>query len=296
MSTDHLAAIRRAYAKHLAFMSRWDDPRLEDAFAAVRREDFMGPGPWLVPSIPKGHRLTPDADPARLYQDLLVALKPAKQLNNGQPTFLAYLVGLGRIAPGEHVVHVGAGVGYYTAVMAELAGPSGTVTAIEYEPDLAAKAAANLAPWPSVRVIRGDATRLALPPADVILVNAGAACPAAAWLDALKDGGRLIIPLTANAPQFGRNGTAGAIFLIERHGRRFSARWKSQTGIYPCIGARDPEDEKRLAQAFRKGRADKVRRLIRGGAPVEEECWVRGDGWALAFAPGRRRADDAKGG
>jgi protein-L-isoaspartate(D-aspartate) O-methyltransferase len=32
--------------------------------------------------------------------------------------------------PGEHVVHVGAGVAYYSAIFAHIVGPGGKVTAI----------------------------------------------------------------------------------------------------------------------------------------------------------------------
>jgi protein-L-isoaspartate(D-aspartate) O-methyltransferase len=44
-----LAIMRRAYAKQV--MAEWqvDDPRLELAFTQVRREDFLGPGPWMIP-------------------------------------------------------------------------------------------------------------------------------------------------------------------------------------------------------------------------------------------------------
>jgi hypothetical protein len=45
--------------------------------------------------------------------------------------------------PGEHVVHVGAGVGYYTAILAELVGVAGRVKAIEFDAELAARATAN---------------------------------------------------------------------------------------------------------------------------------------------------------
>jgi protein-L-isoaspartate(D-aspartate) O-methyltransferase len=55
---------------------------------------------------------------------VLVSLIPEKSLNDGQPSFLVGLIGLGRIQAGEHVVHIGCGVGYYTAIMAHLAGPA----------------------------------------------------------------------------------------------------------------------------------------------------------------------------
>src|ERR1700680_2456556 len=95
--------------------------------------------------------------------------------------------------------HIGVGVGYYTAILAELVGATGRVTAIEYDAELAARATANLAQTPHVRVVHGDGTRIAFEPVDVIYVNAGATRPADAWLDRLKEGGRLILPLTAGA-------------------------------------------------------------------------------------------------
>ena len=73
---------------------------------------------------------------------------------------------------GDHVVHVGAGVGYYTAILAELSEASGAVTAIEYDAGLAARAAANLARWTNIRVMQGDGASLPFEPADVIYVNA----------------------------------------------------------------------------------------------------------------------------
>lgn len=283
MSDSELSILRRAYARRVYFMSGADDPRLEGALAEVRREDFLGPGPWDLP-VGVGYRRTPDADLAWLYQDALVGIRPEKGLNNGMPSFVTLLISLGRIAEGEHAVHVGAGVGYYTAFLARLVGGAGRVTAIEYEPDLARRARSNLAAYPQAEVLQGDGTAMALAPADVILVNAGAARPADVWLDALKEGGRLILPLTVGYEgPGGVKMTRGAVFLIERRGEAFSAAMKSGTGIYPCAGMSDPESEASLSAAFRKGGADKVRRLYRGDLPPPELCWVQGPGWALAY-------------
>ena len=244
----------------------------------------MGPGPWQIGAV-TGPRTTPDADPAWLYQDVLVALMPEKALNNGQPAFLISLIALGRIQPGEHVVHVGAGVGYYTAIMAELVGRSGLVTAIEYETELAARAEANLADYPQVRTVCGDGAAYPLAPADVIFVNAGASRPLDHWLDALKEGGRLILPLTVgfalpNGAPMGR----GLIFLIERRGDAYGAACKGQTMIYPCFGAQDPESEASLRAALKRADHGEVRRLRRGADVPDEGCWAKGPGWALTYA------------
>jgi protein-L-isoaspartate(D-aspartate) O-methyltransferase len=284
MNDHDLSVLRRAYARHVAFASRTDDPRLETALAAVPREAFMGPGPWQIGAGPNGPRTTPDADPGWLYQDVLVSLIAEKSLNNGQPTFLAFLIALARIRAGEHVVHIGAGVGYYTAVMAELAGPAGQVTAIEYEPELAARAAANLAGYPQVQTVCADGSIHPLAPADVVFVNAGATRPLDLWLDALKDGGRLVLPLTVGYTL--PNGVAmthGHIFLIERQGDGFAAVWKSQTAIYPCFGGQDAASEESVKAALRRGGHDKVRRLQRTDDIAAETCWASGPGWALTF-------------
>ena len=195
MTETDLQILRRAYARHICFAAEADDPRLETAFAEIRREGFMGPGPWPMARFGYNYHPTPDDDPHWLYQDALVGLITEKALNNGQPSFLARLIALGRARPGEHAVHIGAGVGYYPAILAALVGETGRVTAIEYEPALAARAASNLAAWPQVRCVHGNGPTLPLDPADVILVNAGAARPLDLWLDALKPGGRLILPL-----------------------------------------------------------------------------------------------------
>ncbi|MFI4974989.1 MAG: protein-L-isoaspartate O-methyltransferase [Caulobacterales bacterium] len=281
---DELAAVRRAYAKQVVFAAGVSDQRIEEALASIPREAFLGPGPWQVMRVPAGYRTTPTADPVYLYQDVLVGIQPEKLLNNGQPSFLASLISLGRLQPGEHAVHIGAGLGYYTAVMSALAGAAGRVTAIEFEPLLASRAAANLAGSANVRVIEGDGATVPFEAADVIYVNAGAVRPAERWLDGLKDGGRLVLPMTVSATYGGRPMTQGAVFLIERDGERYSARSRWPTAIYPCAGPRDARAEEALAAAFARGGWDKVTRLHRTGELPEEQCWVQGDGWALAFS------------
>lgn len=284
MNDAELAIVRRAFAKQVMGAAGLVEPRIEAAFAAVRREDFLGPGPWWRYQFSGEYLATPDANPVHVYQDALFGIVPEKVLNNGAPSFLALLIASGRPAEGEHAVHIGAGVGYYTAIISHLAGATGHVTAIEYEAELAARATENLARTTNVRVVHGDGAHTPLEPADLIYVNAGASRPAEVWLDALNDGGRLILPLTVDyQDQQGRTLTRGAVFLIERRGAEYAASWRSATGIYPCVGARDEASVAALRAAFDKGGERNVTRLYRGDELADAQCWVRAPGWALAY-------------
>src|SRR5580704_13244849 len=121
-----LAVLRRAYARQVMFLGRASNPALEAAYASVHREAYLGPGPWPILRWPGGYLTTPDADPAWLYADVLVGIVTERGLNNGQPSAHASWIAAAAPAQGEHVVHVGAGVGYYSAIMGHMAGPFGT--------------------------------------------------------------------------------------------------------------------------------------------------------------------------
>jgi len=282
-----LSIIRAAYAKQI-LAAAWimDNARLEAALSATRREDFLGAGPWWILRRFGDYVTTPDADPVYLYTDDLVGILPERRLNNGQPSLHAHLIHQAAPAAGDHVVHVGTGTGYYTAILAHLVGPSGRVTGIEYEPELAARAKTNFASRPNVEIVEGDGTMVSFDQADVIYVNAGCTRPAESWLDRLADGGRLILPMTsdrgfrATAPE--RMAREGAVFRIERRGQDYLAYWISPVAIFPCAGSRDEASERVLAEAFAKGGLQKVTRLYRDQEIPDERCWLRGPRWCLA--------------
>jgi protein-L-isoaspartate(D-aspartate) O-methyltransferase len=226
MEEAELDIVRRAYAKQVLAAAGVDDPRVEAAFAAIRREDFLGSGPWeILRWRDRGRRYatTPSTDPVYVYIDDVIGILPERTLNNGQPSLHAALIASAAPQPGEHVVHIGTGTGYYTATFAELVGAAGMVTAVELDLALSARAAANLEHWQGVGVMHGDGTAVAFAPADVIYVNAGATRPADIWLDRLKEGGRLILPLTAAGFPQG-DASRGAVFLIQRRDADFLAR------------------------------------------------------------------------
>jgi len=185
--------IRRFYARLMAANAGSSDPRLEEVFASVPREAFLGPGPWTI--VASGDKITtPSADPAHVYQNVLVALDADKGINNGEPFLHAMWIGKLAPKPGEAVTHVGAGTGYYSAVLARLVSPGGTVTALELDGRLAELARKNLQAYGNATVVHGDAVTTPLPPSDIIYVNAGVVAPPAGWLKALRPGGRMIFP------------------------------------------------------------------------------------------------------
>src|SRR5437763_6066293 len=83
-----------------------------------------------------------------------------------QPSLHAALIASAAPRPGEHAVHIGAGVGYYTAILQRLVGRTGRVTAIEYDPGLATRLAANFAGARNVQTVQGDGARVAFEAAD----------------------------------------------------------------------------------------------------------------------------------
>ena len=118
---ERLEAHRAFFASLITTQAGVPNTRLTEAFAATPRERFLGPGPWKI-FTGGGYITTPTDDPAFLYQDVTVALSEASKINNGQPVLHA--VGLSALnpQPGETAIHIGAGTGYYTAILARLSG------------------------------------------------------------------------------------------------------------------------------------------------------------------------------
>jgi len=286
-TVDRLTAHRQFFARLITSNAGVREPnsRLQAAFAAVPREDFLGPGPWKI-FVGSGWIETPTDDPCFLYQDVVVAISPERKINNGQPVLHALCLTALNLQEGETVVHIGAGTGYYTAILANLVGPSGSVIAYEVETDLGATASKNLAHFPNVTVHARSASLGPLPSCDAIYVSAGATSPLDTWLDALRPNGRLLFPLTpGDGP--GEAAGIGAMLLVTRTTEaRFAARFLCQAAFIHCAGARDDETAEKLAIAFKRGDFRNVRSLRRN-APPDNTCWCSGPtSWLSIAEPG----------
>lgn len=287
-----LAAVRRRYAEKVCRRAGVDSPALLSAFATVPREHYLGPGPWQIfdPTVSAAtgspYRLTPDADPAHLYEDRLVAIDASRLLNNGHPSSHALWIAALDPRPGDHLVHLGSGTGYFTAIMADMVGPTGRVTALEISSDLAPRARQNLSALPSVTVVEASGCTYDFGLADAIYVNAGATHPLPLWLDRLNPRGRLVFALIRwpmNPHEANVCGN-GVMMRMTRLDNGDVARVLSLVGIFPCLGALDTEADRRLAAAFGRGvEAGQEFRFRREAHAPEPACWLHGEGYCLAM-------------
>jgi protein-L-isoaspartate(D-aspartate) O-methyltransferase len=159
------------------------DSRVLEAMAAVPR-----------------HLFVPESVRHRAYED--VALPIAGGQTISQPWVQARYLELAALTGRERVLEVGAGSGYQTALLAQLAD---AVFAVERIPALAqsARAALEGAGIRNVTVLVGDGTLGWRPfaPYDAILVAAASPEIPAPLVDQLAPGGRLVIPLGDRSTQ-----------------------------------------------------------------------------------------------
>ena len=246
MSDDAVRQARRWFAEELRFVARVGDPRVISAFAAIPRERFAGPGPLRILSHwnMRDYWTPDDSNPTAVYHDVLIAYDEARRLNNGQPSLWAFIFDKLNVTKGERVLHLGCGMGYYTAVLAEIVGPTGAVSAIEIDETLAERAEEAFSPWPQVTVTNGDGADGSFAKCDVVVDSAGATHPLPSWLDCLKPKGRLVFPMTVT-------NEGGGMLLVTRHSRDdFEARFLVPSGSTNSRGARDASVSNRLGPAF----------------------------------------------
>jgi protein-L-isoaspartate(D-aspartate) O-methyltransferase len=293
----NLDEIRQYYAEEIRAVTNIQTERLVAAFARVPREHFLGPGPWQIANPDSWQAMTPNAslkgggtyhttpsdDPRHLYHNVMVAIDAERKLNNGQPGSLASWIDTLELQMGNRVLHVGCGVGYYTAIIAEVVGEGGHVWGVEIDPDLSERARRILAHLSHVEIVGGDGREFEPDPVDAIFINAGATQPQAIWLDSLKPGGRLILPLTVARDEISSG--MGFMLKVNREEKGYAARFISPVAIFPCIGSRDAESNQRLREAMSKGTWGTVESLRREQHEARETCWLHGEDFCLSTLP-----------
>lgn len=147
---------------------------------------------------------------------------------SSQPRTVEAMLRLLDVRPGHHVLDVGAGSGWTTALLAHLTGERGRVRGVELEPDLVSRASAELVStgrwWATVEQAGGGV--LGLPdraPFDRILVSADAGRLPHELVEQLADDGVMVLPVD------------GVMTRIVRHGRGV---FRSEHGRYRFVPLR----------------------------------------------------------
>jgi protein-L-isoaspartate(D-aspartate) O-methyltransferase len=275
--TPTLEEARQWFAEELRAIGHLADERVVGAFAIIPRERFAGSGPWRLFNIGDGYWSTPDDDPRRLYHNVLIGLDEARGINIGEPVLWARHLDRVGVKQGDRVLQLGAGTGYYTAILAELVGTDGRVDGVELEAALAAAAQRNLEPWPQAHVRHGDATVPVDGAWDLVVAFAGATTPLGWWVDALAVGGRMLLPMT------GPRSRGGFMLRLDRRRVGVAARSVGWVAFYPCAGARSTTDEAAISAALGDPIGQQaVRSLRRDRHERDDTCWLHGEGWCLS--------------
>jgi len=209
----------------------------------------------------------------------LVSIDDASGINNGLPSLWALVFDNLDIKPGDTVLQVGAGVGYYTAILAELVTDQGHVIAYEIEDGLAALAQENLRHYQQVEIVAGNATEVDIfPELDVVVACAGVTHVPKEWLRYLSEKGRMVLPFT------GEN-QWGFLLHLHKNGDDLPIRSLGPCGFYHCFGARISEEERALTLALNltEGAAPNIGRYHLGLPENDQfDAWVIGNSYWIS--------------
>jgi protein-L-isoaspartate(D-aspartate) O-methyltransferase len=193
MNEEHLAILRRHMVEMIAIHV---DLASEELGKAALDERVMA----TMRRVPR-HLFVPASVAPYAYQDMPLPIGFDKTIS--QPFIVALMTDLLAPQPHETVLEIGTGLGYQTAILAELAGQVWSVEIIE---EFASHAQALLRALghANVGIRAGDGSRgwPGHAPFDKILVAAAAEHTPPVLLEQLKQGGRLVLPVGPEEAQF----------------------------------------------------------------------------------------------
>jgi protein-L-isoaspartate(D-aspartate) O-methyltransferase len=186
MNESHLAILRRHMAEMIAIHA---DLASDEIGGAVLDERVMA----AVRKVP-WHLFVPAALVPYAYQDTPLPIGFDKTIS--QPFIVALMTEFLSPHSNEKVLEVGTGLGYQTAILAELADQVWSIEIVEEFASIARLLLQQLG-YVDVKIREGDGSRgwREHAPFDKILVSAAAHKVPAALLDQLTPGGRLVMPV-----------------------------------------------------------------------------------------------------
>jgi protein-L-isoaspartate(D-aspartate) O-methyltransferase len=188
---ERAAATRHALTDKLLADGMIRSPVVEAAFRAVPREKFTPQGTPLDVAYNAEDSVATKRDENGLILSSISA-----------PFIQAQMIEQAEIRPGMSVLEVGSG-GYNAALLAEVVGESGSVTSVDIDEEVAARAGALLEATGyggRVTVVLADAEHGAAEhaPFDRIIVTVGAWDIPPVWLEQLAADGLIVVPLRMN--------------------------------------------------------------------------------------------------
>jgi protein-L-isoaspartate(D-aspartate) O-methyltransferase len=229
-------------------------PALARAVRRVPRHAIASP-PYIIASDLLGTECVYTDDPRSVYTDAAVALTRDRDLWCPPPSTTARQLEQLAALEGMRILHVETGSGYGTALLADLVAERGSVVGVNHGAAATELSSAFLvqAECTNVTVHSGDGAAGApdAGPFDRILVSAGAADIAPAWIEQLGEDGRLVLPLCYLGP-LGSRISFGALLTVDKSSRGLTGSIASALIVAPLPGALAPEEDVRLADGLQR--------------------------------------------
>lgn len=154
--------------------------KVKEAFTDIDRADFV------------------DEDyKVEAYEDYPLPIGFGQSIS--QPTTVAFMLELLDAQDGEHVLDVGSGSGFSTALLGHMVGSEGSVYGLEVIPELVEKGKKNVEKYNLGQIhmlaITDKSKLFELPQFDRILVNADSKELPEDLISLIKEGGTIVIPL-----------------------------------------------------------------------------------------------------
>lgn len=208
---DSFDAQRASMVEHQLRSRGISDERLLLVMGKVPRQEFL-----------------PPAKQQEAYLDQPVAI--GEQQTTSQPYMIAAMLQAAQVGAHDRVLEIGAGSGYQTAILAELAERAIAVERLE-RLAVSAQATLHRLGYQNVEIVVADGSLGWAPaaPYNVIVVSAASPSVPPALIDQLAPGGRLIIPVGKAKEQMLQ-------LVLKQQDRTISTRALEGCRFVPMIG------------------------------------------------------------